>query len=335
MSRTAFTVAPYEDAYEQAVLDLLSASLGGGPLGVRSPALFRWKHLANPFGRSHMLIALEAGTVIGLRAFMRWEFVSGDRLVRAVRAVDTATHPDHQGRGVFAHLTKTAVAELRPEVDLIFNTPNQRSGPGYLKMGWRAVGRVPVLVRVRRPIRFLTRARSARSPGGDGAPPDPDAPPASSILAGEAVDGMVEAHRPPPGRLSTLGHAAFLRWRYGDAPLDYRCIVDEHGGMARGVAFFRVRNRGRLREASVADLMAAEPSVARTLLRRVALAARVDHVTCTYPAGTSAGRAARRSGFLPVPWGPTLVVNPLRAGIDPDPTRMSSWNLSLGDLEVF
>jgi hypothetical protein len=31
----------------------------------------------------------------------------------------------------------------------------------------------------------------------------------------------------------------------------------------------------------------------------------------------------------------TLVVNTLKGDLDPDPTQLASWALSLGDLEVF
>ena len=74
-------------------------ALGGGPAGSRPAEFFRWKHLENPFGRSFMLVAEADGRIVGLRAFMRWEFVAGDGAFRAVRAVDTATHPDYPGAG--------------------------------------------------------------------------------------------------------------------------------------------------------------------------------------------------------------------------------------------
>ena len=93
-------------------------------------------HPVDPFGRSFMLVAETDGRIVGLRAFMRWEFVAGDRRFRAVRAVDTATHPDHQGKGIFSRLTLEALDSLRDQADFIFNTPNEKSLPGYLKMGW-------------------------------------------------------------------------------------------------------------------------------------------------------------------------------------------------------
>src|SRR6185295_3366058 len=103
-----------------------------------------------PFGPSPSWVALDGERIIGFRTFMRWEFEHEGRVRRAVRAVDTATHPDYQGRGIFSTLTRAGLDEMRADgVDYVFNTPNDNSRPGYLKMGWQTVGRLPVSVRMR------------------------------------------------------------------------------------------------------------------------------------------------------------------------------------------
>jgi GNAT superfamily N-acetyltransferase len=326
-------VRQYREEDEASVLDLLRASLGEGPAGARVPDFFRWKHLANPFGRSLMLLGEVDGRVVGVRAFLRWRFVAGDRTVEAVRAVDTATHPEFQGRGVFSRLTQEAIQALREEVDLVFNTPNERSLPGYLKLGWSVVGRVPVSVRVRRPGAFLwnLRASDPRRPR-----PPIDAPPAAEALADtDGVDELLRRIDPPDGRFSTPRTIEYLRWRYGTAPLlDYRSVRLKGG---EGLAIFRVRPRGGLWEATVAELLVpdGDHSAGRRLLRTVSRAASVDHLTCSFPQRSVASRAARRAGYLRVPGGMTLVANPLRGMTTPDPTDPRSWALSLGDLEVF
>jgi hypothetical protein len=286
-----------------------------------------------------MLLAEADGRLAGLRAFMRWRFAAGDRPVRAARAVDTATHPDFQGMGVFTRLTLAALDEVRGDVDLVFNTPNGKSGPGYLKMGWREVGRMPVSIRARHPLRVAGSLRPGAPPAGaPAAPPPVDAPPAAAVLErAEQVARLLAREQAPAGRLATPRDLAYLRWRYGAAPLlDYRAVTEERGGELAGLAVFRVRPRGRLWESTVAEVLAGgDQRTAGRLLRRVAAAAGSDHLTLHAPAGSPLARAALRSGFLPSPVGVSMVANPLADGLRPDPTERAAWALSLGDLEVF
>lgn len=329
---STLSIRPYQEEDEPELLDLLTRSLGGGPVGRRPAELFRWKHIDNPFGRSLLLLGEADGRIVGLRAFLRWRFRAGDRIVEAVRAVDTATHPEYRGRGVFPRLTREAIDLVRDEADLVFNTPNEKSLPGYVKLGWSVVGRMPVDVRVRRPVGFVWNLRSfsPRRPR-----PIVDAPSAADALGDD--DGVDELFRQgvgQSGHLATLRSVDYLRWRYGAAPLlDYRAISLE----GRGLAIFRVRPRRGLWEATIVELAVTpgDISIARELLRQVARSSRVDHLTCSFPRGSTASRAASRTGYLRAPGAMTLVTNPLRDGLIPDPMVLGSWALSLGDLEVF
>src|SRR6185503_17396733 len=123
------------DADRPPVLDLLAESLGW-ERNASFAEFFDWKHAQNPFGASPAWVAVEHEKVVGFRTFLRWQFEHPDGRIRhAVRAVDTATSPAHQGRGIFRQLTITAIEELTTEgVDFVFNTPNDNSRPGYLRM---------------------------------------------------------------------------------------------------------------------------------------------------------------------------------------------------------
>jgi GNAT superfamily N-acetyltransferase len=333
-------IRPYRPADQQDVLELLTLSLGGGPQGRRLPEFFQWKHTDNPFGPSFMLVGEADGRIVGLRAFMRWRFRAGERTVEAVRAVDTATHPDYQGRGVFTRLTREALAALEQDVDLVFNTPNEKSLPGYMKMGWLVVGQVPVSIRVRRPLRFARGARSAAATAeGELAPPRIGAPHVAEILGhASSVGLLLEESDAWDPRLRTLRDVEYLRWRYGAAPfLDYRAVAAERGGRLRGLAIFRVRPRGQLWETTIAELIVPRDDhrTSRRLLGTIVASAHVDHVTCHFPPGSAPGRAALTKGFIRAPFGMTFVAKPLRAAIVPAPDELRSWALSLGDLEVF
>ena len=54
----------------------------------------------------------------------------------------TATRSMHQRRGLFSKLVNCAVQKaFSMEIPLIFGTPNDRSGPGYRKLGWDFIER--------------------------------------------------------------------------------------------------------------------------------------------------------------------------------------------------
>ena len=111
------------------------------------------------------------------------------------------------------------------EADFVFNTPNEKSLPGYLKMGWRVVGQVPIRVRVRRPIRFATRARSWRTATEIGGRAPTWRPARVDALTDEDSTAARRRASRHPG-IATPRDAAYLRWRYGRAPLlDYRAVA--------------------------------------------------------------------------------------------------------------
>ena len=233
---TALQIRPYTAEDEPAVIALLVGALGEGPSGHRTPAFFRWKHLENPFGESLLLVAELDGEIVGLRAFLRWGFTIGDRSLRAVRAVDTATRHDQRGKGIFSTLTKAALAELRTDTDLVFNTPNGSSRPGYLKMGWQEVGRVPVWVKVRRPVAFARGLRSTTSVTDRPIREiNVTAPLAADALGDEdELRAFLGELGHPAERIATPYSPEYLAWRYARAPLGYRAIVARTAGRHRG-----------------------------------------------------------------------------------------------------
>jgi GNAT superfamily N-acetyltransferase len=326
-----YDLRAYTPADEPAVLDLLQAAMAGGPTGRRTPDFFRWKHEHNPFGRSYALVAADGGQVVGFRTFMRWRFSAGDRTVEAVRAVDTATHPDHQGRGVFRQLTLAALEDLRSEADLVFNTPNGSSLPGYLKMGWQVVGTVPVRVRPVRLWRFTRGVRHVSRGVPPGSPPPSPLPAAADVLTDSPRVAELLATQRRDGRLTTPRTLDYLRWRYADAPdLDYRALPVEHGNDLVGLGIGRLRRRGPLVEFALAETIvrAGDRRAFRRLLRAAARAGG-DYVATIAPAGVG-------QGYLTVPRdGITLTANPLRPLPALSPASLGGWDLALGDLEVF
>jgi len=309
-----------------AIAELCRATLGwveGEPFD----ELFAWKHDRNPFGTSPRWVAVTGdGDVVGLRVFMRWGFVApdGSRLA-AVRAVDTATHPDHQGRGLFRRLTLGALPDLRGDgVDLVFNTPNDKSRPGYLKMGWSEVGRVAVGVRLGG-LRRLPAMAGARTAAELWSEPSSAGLDAADVLAETAaVDRLLAALAAPAG-IRTDRSADYLRWRYSFEPLRYRAVLVGRD-IEDGLVLFRVRRRGAARECAVTEVLVPPGRSVGPTMARVARESDADYLL-------RAGAAPLREGFLPAPaLGPVLTWRPVgRPGVP----RLGDLALALGDLELF
>ena len=316
-----FEIREAADADQRAVIALLRDTLGWR-VDDWHDELFRWKHVANPFGPSPAWVAVARDRIVGFRTFMRWEFEDNGRVLRAVRAVDTATAPDYQGHGVFTALTRHALEHIPAGTDFVFNTPNDASRPGYRKLGWREIGRVPVRVRPRS-LPGLYRLARARVPAGLESDATGEGVPAADVFDdAEALGSLLTANRRRDGVRTRLS-PAFLRWRYGAPFLGYRAVVGA-GGVPSGVALVRVRRRGPAREAALSELVA-PPANVRDLVRRVARTFDADYVLAT--GGTVAG--AR--GFVPLPRaGPQLVWRSVAAAEPP-----KEWNLQLGDVELF
>jgi GNAT superfamily N-acetyltransferase len=320
------TVRRAIDDDRPAVLNLLADSLGW-ERDQTFADFFRWKHEENPFGASPAWVAVEDDVVIGFRTFLRWEFEHPDgRLRRAVRAVDTATSPAHQGRGIFRRLTLTAVDELTADgIDFVFNTPNANSRPGYLRMGWSRVGRLPIVVRIGG-VASAFRMRASRVPAERGPVATTAGGAAAEVLAHADVPDLLASVGAPSG-LRTARSPAYLRWRYGLEALGYRAIaIDDEP--AAGLAIFRVRRRGDATEAGISELIV--PNGAAVARRR--LLGLVAHRTGADYA-IRVGRPSLRAGYVPVPRpGPILTWRPLAERTRPP--ALGDLDLSLGDVEL-
>ncbi len=343
---TQVAIREYAPADEAPVLGLLNLTLGSGRAFERSSAFFRWKHLLNPFGPSLMLLA-NGSEIVGLRAFLRWQFRSGGTILHAVRAVDTATHPGYQRLGIFSRLTAACLERAKAEgVHLVFNTPNRFSLPGYLKLGWTYVGHTTVMVRPLRPLRMawsmLARpsaiAQESLSHDGDGRGIERGRAVGALLAAEQALDGLlVRDDAALAAGIRTARSVAFLRWRYAKVPsLSYGAHWVGEGDL-RAAAIYRVTRRRGLRELMLCELFFDEDRagcrVVRELLQDVSADYAVAH--CAWAAPHR--RVLLALGFLPAPrMGPHFTVRPLAAiEVGLDPKAAAIWRLSLGDLEVF
>lgn len=304
------------------IVSLLKMSLGEG-LMPKSEAYWRWKHNDNPFGRSPVLVAEESGQLIGVRAFMRWEWTDGEKVYKAVRAVDTATHPAHQGKGIFKKLTLQLVEECRQEgVHFIYNTPNAQSRPGYLKMDWKDAGRLPVRLQIANPFSALI-ARLRNVQGND--------TPLEQLLQG-VTEAVCKRESNVSGHVIASNYSkAYLHWRYCRVPVaQYHGVLLENDRNGE-LLIYRLKESKMGKELRVTDLFSSLPEISPTamkLLHKRASIAGATHLTFS-------GIGSQVHGGLMLNKGPRVTIRDIQfpgfSGLD----KFHNWQPSLGDLELF
>ncbi|MDQ6834735.1 MAG: GNAT family N-acetyltransferase [Actinomycetota bacterium] len=334
-NQTAFRIRLYREEDEPAVLSLLHTAFGRWPddVDVRDPTeLFRWKHMANPLGRSVMVVAEADGTLIGFAAWVLWRMSASGQTFAAFRGVDLAVHPRHRRKGVAAALTRDGINHFPKDAAFTFSEPNELRRSGSLKGGTAEVGAFPLLVRLRAPLRTAARLidRNSRTMAVVHAESA-----AEALRDHEGVAALLAHVEQSDVRLSTVKDPDYLAWRYGGLPY-YRAIREHRDGRLAGLAIFRVRSRGRSLVTNLCELLVppGDRATSRRLLHRVVHAAAVDYIICHFPAGSTARQAAMRCGFLRLRSGPVPTLRRIRDDITPDPGDRRSWAICLGDLDL-
>lgn len=318
-----------------AIVNLLKLSLGEG-LMPKSIDYWLWKHRLNPFGESPVLTCWEQGTLIGVRAFMRWDWISSGKTYKALRAVDTATHPDHQGKGIFKKLTLALVNHAtKSGEDFIFNTPNLQSKPGYLKMGWQAVGNLPIVFSMQRPANVIRNFMGSRRKS-------------SPLFIGSSIDyyldhprlqSLVDEHGRELGTmLRTHVSVPYLKWRYRDVPVaSYVAIGEEQSSELIGLLIGRIKSSRLGNELRITDCFLKPGNDFGSFEKKIAAYKKENAVDYCTVSGLGVEKQNRMVGspFFKGSFGPMVTIRSLSLTDLGILQKFRQWSPSLGDLELF
>lgn len=318
------------------ILALLRSGLGESIIP-KTEIYWRWKHFENPFGSSIVLLALQNDNLVGIRTFMRWRWKAGSEFVEAVRGVDTVVKPEFQGQGHFGRLTQNLLQYCQKRgYHFLFSTPNQNSKRAYKRLKWDHVGKLPVSIKLVKPISVIRNVISNHKNG-------------EIHLEGKYSVANYLNH---PEFSSLISHSATLRtnyittahsletlrWRYAKVPVGrYFSIGVEEKGSLKGVCFFRFKTTRAGTELRVTDLFLEEWHYLETLkerLQEVVGSQDIDYVT----SGSFETSGILGGGGLTIKMkmiGPTVMARNI---ILPDLKTLANfknWKPSLGDLELF
>lgn len=109
-----------------------------------SPQYLRWQYCDNPHGTVIGFDAFHGNQLAAHYAIIPREYIRGDAIFHAALSVNTATHPAHQGKGLFVKLaTATYEAAANAGVQFVVGAANANSIGGFTrKLGFRQLGRI-------------------------------------------------------------------------------------------------------------------------------------------------------------------------------------------------
>jgi GNAT superfamily N-acetyltransferase len=316
------------------IVSLLKLSLGDSLLP-KSATYWIWKHIENPFGASPVLLAFEGAQLIGIRSFMRWNWKNDSVNVEAVRAVDTAIHPDYQGKGIFSKLTLSLLDHCKSlGLQMVYNTPNEKSKPGYLKMGWQEAGKLPVAISVVNPmsvgVNFLLKSDKDRDNSENSANK------LSYFLHHPGLSQLIKDHERNLGNQFTTAHTVeSLRWRYEQVPVVTYYADGIEGAGLQALFIYRIKTSRLGKELRITDVFSGSSTTTDSLNFLIQEKIRLhkpDFVTWS-----SLAKAPLKHifTFSSHSMGPMVTVRSIALPSSDSFSDFKAWSPSIGDLELF
>jgi GNAT superfamily N-acetyltransferase len=246
-SPTSWTIrAAFEDD-----LDAIRA-LYADVWGYSRPQSFdRWRYVSPPQGFCPIAIAVDDDRVVGAYTIWPVKIRVGNQVLLGAQSMDTMTHPDYQGQGVFTKLAE-ACYDIAAErgFKVLYGFPNPLSYPGFVKkLEWTHTGEIPHWVRILKPSGH-PKIPSALGPIVDGL---------AALLPKGRTSGLdIKRVKPDSAALNALlGHwqkgegvckvertAEWLGWRYAlDTENDYRWVSAYRGANLVAAGVWGKRNQ--------------------------------------------------------------------------------------------
>ncbi|QED36528.1 GNAT family N-acetyltransferase [Antarcticibacterium arcticum] len=302
------------------IIQVLKASLGEEDLPL-SEEIWNFKHVENPFGKSLILIAEDRGHIAGVRAFMKWEWVYNGISYKTYRAVDTATHPQFQGRGIFKKLTLEALRLGMDNLEnFVFNTPNDQSRPGYLKMGWKQVGKIQVALHPAfnsflkiSPVSSVYEIKKTSSP--------------NEI---EDLCSRWNDNRRKDGKLFTPKSADYLSWRFENNPLQQYEVASTSKYYLSGY----IKKRNMVKELRIAECIFTDKEDLKLIKKLIhKWSSKFGAQIITYsPKFLDLGPISYKGALGPILTFRELELSQREINLL---QQEKNWNYSIGDLELF
>ena len=139
-------IRPYQDGDEEAIYDLRCAVFGEIQDKEQWLKTWNWKYKNNPAGNPVIWVALAGDKLVANYAVIPVKMKIGDEIIEASQSVDTMTHPEYQGQGIFLELTRQVFSDAGKQgKDIIYGFPNKMTS--WHQKNWLDVGELYAMMK--------------------------------------------------------------------------------------------------------------------------------------------------------------------------------------------
>lgn len=171
-------------------------------------AIIEQRYLQNPINDLCMYVALENDRIVANYSVSPAYIQHGDRQLMCALSLNTMTHPDYVGKGLFVQLARMLYDELKRQgYGMVYGFPNYISNRTFCtKLGWKDIYEIPTL-------ELVVEKELSYNP--------------SNIIPCSTFDVPQDT----TNRLVVAKFEDYLNWRYKNKPYtDYNLVKTNNGG---------------------------------------------------------------------------------------------------------
>ncbi len=315
---------------------------------LRPEGFDRWRYLGPPDGLCPMALAVDGDRLAG--AYIIWpvKIRVGGETVLGAQSMDTMTHPEFQGQGLFTALASACLDMAAARgFEIVYGFPNPLSYPGFIKrLQFKHTGDITHWVRPISPSRYR-KVPAVLGPLADAAAyllPSGSMRGFECRLSQLASEELLALAAQSDG---TVGcridrNPLWLDWRYSAvAQNDYEWVCAFERGKLAAVAAWGMRNAAWADVADarghITELFGNSAKACAAVLSFVIRRARARNVLLleTLTNAPNSIQALRRAGFFAHRQAPFIVRNLTNRSFAIDPLMHDAWRIHGGDVDTF
>lgn len=150
-----WTIRRYKTGDEKQIIQLF-LDVFGKPLGkTESSKHWKWEYRNNPNDRLDIILAVYENKIVGHYAVIPVKMKIGNKEYMTSLSLDTMTHRNHRGQGIFPTLAIKLYDVLgKNGIPITYGFPNAFSIRGFIKkLNWFEISDVPIYIR---PLNFIS-----------------------------------------------------------------------------------------------------------------------------------------------------------------------------------